>query len=269
MNTVLATAARPTMPRLSALDLWRELRTRQRTLTLFATALLALMVPLAIAAGLDDRLLRGANVWWKPLKFSLSIAVFAITTAWFIGHLPAERRSSRSVRCVVGLTLVAGGFELGYITLQAALGQASHYNNSDTLHAVMYTLMGVGAVLLTATQPLLAWQLHRHSRAALAPAYRLGVTAGLLLTFVLGTGVGALLSTQQPPSGGIPIVGWSLSGGDLRPAHFLGIHAQQLLPLAGLALARLPVKTGCRAVALTAVLYAAACVSLTARAWGG
>jgi hypothetical protein len=35
---------------------------------------------------------------------------------------------------------------------------------------------------------------------------------------------------------GLPIVGWHIGGPDARPAHFLGVHAQQLLPLAGFAL---------------------------------
>ena len=41
----------------------RELLERHRVLTLFGIALLAAMVPTAIALGLDGRTLRGANVW--------------------------------------------------------------------------------------------------------------------------------------------------------------------------------------------------------------
>jgi hypothetical protein len=54
------------------------------------------------------------------------------------------------------------------------------------------------------------------------------------MTFVLGVGAAALLSSAQPPAGaGLPILGWHLGGGDLRPAHFVGSHAQQFVPLAG------------------------------------
>ena len=33
--------------------------------------------------------------------------------------------------------------------------------------------------------------------------------------------------------GHVPLVGWNRSGGDLRAAHFLGIHAEQAIPLLG------------------------------------
>jgi hypothetical protein len=165
--------------------------------------------------------------------------LLALTTAWFIGHLPPAKRRGAAIDRIVWLLIGTGSFELAYITLQAALGQGSHFNVGDAFHGTMYTLMGIGALGLTATQPLLALQLHRHADPVRPPVYRLAVQLGLVLTFVFGAGVGMLLSGIQPPHGGdaVPLVGWQLGGGDLRPAHFVGIHAGQFLPLVGLWLA--------------------------------
>lgn len=213
---------------------WRQ---REPRLVFFALLMLALMLPAALALGIDERTLRGVNVWVKPLKFMASVAMLALTTAWFIGHLDLARRQGRAVQALVWTLIGTGGFEVAYITLQAALGQASHYNVGDALHGAMYTLMGAAALALTGTQLVLGGLIWRHGDPALAPAYRLSVVLGLVLTFLLGATVGVMLGNLQPPAGpGLPVLGWSTAAGDLRVAHFIGIHAGQVLPALGAAL---------------------------------
>lgn len=234
-----------------------ELMRRNRALTLFGLLMWAALLPTLIAWGVDERTLRGVSIWAKPLKFMASIGLFSISTAWFIGLLPEARRQGRAINTVVWTLIAAGLFEISYITLQAALGQASHFNFSSPLHIAMYSLMGMGATAMTATQPLLAWQIARHARSDLPPAWRDGVVTGLVLTFALGAGTGGLLGSMQPPTGtGLPYVGWHMVS-DLRPAHFLGIHAQQFIPLAGALLALRMPATGRRALAVFTVGYVA------------
>jgi hypothetical protein len=216
-----------------------QARAGEPVLAAFGLAMWLAMIPAAIALGLDERSLRGVSVWVKPLKFMASLGLFALTTAWFVGLLPAARRRAAPVRAVVGTILVAGSLEIGYIALQAALGRASHYNFDSPLSAALYSAMGLGALALTFTQAVLAREVVRHGGPLRGDPVRVAIVAGLVLTFLLGAGAGGLLGSMQPPAGtGLPIVGWHPRG-DLRPAHFVGLHAQQLLPLAGLALARL------------------------------
>lgn len=254
-------------PRALVTDTIADLLRRERRLAMFGFALLALLVPLALAWGLDDRTLRGANVWLKPMKFAFSLGLFALTTAWYVGHLLPAARRQRAVDTIVWVLIGSASFELVYIALQAGFGQGSHYNVGDPLHAVMYSLMGLGALALTATQPALAWVLLRHADPVRAPAYRLAVLIGLALTFVLGASVGGLLSGMQPPeTAALPVIGWSMAGGDLRPAHFLGIHAQQALPLVGLAVAGWTAGPAQRTVWAATAAYVL--LFLAALAWG-
>ena len=270
MNTLIFPSGHPShVPARVSLRHWpAELLARERRLAIYGAVLLALVLPMALAWVLDDRTLRGANVWLKPMKFALSIALLALTTAWYVGHLPAEQRASRAIDWIVGLLIGAGSFELAYITVQAALGQGSHYNVGDALHGSLYALMGIGAIVLTATQPLLAWQLYRHPDPSLPAAYRRAVLIGLVLTFVLGAGSGGLLSSLQPPSGGaaLPLLGWSLGGGDLRPAHFVGIHAEQVLPVMAFVTATINVRRAKTVMWATTVAYSALFAGLMT--WG-
>lgn len=272
MNTLALQPVGPTGlgARLSPRRIAGELWARERRLALYGALMLALLLPMAVAWGIDERMLRGASVWLKPMKFALSTAVLAFTSAWFVGHLVPAQRQGRAVDRIVWLLIGAGTFEVGYITLQAALGQGSHYNVGDAFHGAMYTLMGIGALALTATQPMLAWQLRRHADPARPAAYRLAVQLGLVLTFVLGATVGGLLSELQPPDASlgqtVPLLGWPLGGGDLRPAHFIGIHAEQWVTLAGLAAAALAPRSATRWVWAAAAGYGL--IFAAAVAWG-
>jgi hypothetical protein len=73
---------------------------------------------------------------------------------------------------------------------------------------------------------------------------------------------------------GLPIVGWSTAGGDLRVAHFVGLHGLQILPLLGLALVRfgppwVPMRDRSRLVGVAAAFWMAMTLLLTWQALGG
>jgi hypothetical protein len=203
----------------------------------------ALLLPTLVAHGVDDRLLEGVPVWLKPLKFEASLAAFYLTLSAFYPMAGPAFRRTRKGRFVVGVGLVAGTLELLYIALQAGRGIASHYNMSTPLYGTLYGVMGVGALLLVICPQLLALgilQNHRaHPRTPLEP-WVLSVVIGLSLSCVLGGLAGVVLSAQSghfgnATSGGATIagLGWSRVVGDFRVAHFLGLHALQIIPIVG------------------------------------
>jgi hypothetical protein len=250
-----------------------ELLARQRVLAVFGLTTL-LLTPVALCAQLvDPRTLAGVNVWVKPAKFLLSTGVFVLTLAGFFGYVREERRSTRGLRAVVALVLCSAIFENLYIALQAARGLESHYNRSTPFHAVMYGLMGLFALLLVATCLPLAREIARHPAPGLRPERRVAAVTGLVLTFALGGLLGGYLGSRAGHSvgavgGQLPWFGWNRAGGDLRVAHFFGLHAAQALPLlagvAGAARESLRVPVVVAGAALYAVLTLAVFVEAVA-----
>jgi hypothetical protein len=217
---------------------------RQRTLTAYGLLLLVLTPFMLLLQQVDIRTFDDIDVWAKPTKFVFSVAVFALTTAWFFGYVRPERRKAPGLRASVAVIIVAGSFEIIYIAWQAGHGLASHFNKSSAFYEIMYALMGLGAVsLVTATLPL-AWEIGRRPASGLDPQYAAAVVMGLVLCFVLGGGFGIYMAQQPGHAVGLVggharFFGWNRAGGDLRIAHFLGIHAQQAIPILGLLIAGL------------------------------
>jgi hypothetical protein len=222
---------------------WDELHRRQPLLARFGIGLLALTAIALLLQLADQRTLaNGVNVWVKPAKFAFSTALFTLTAAWFYGYVREDRRGSRTLRLTAKLLAVSAALELAYIASQAAQAGESHFNLSSPFTAAMYGMMGLFALLLTATTLPLAWEIARRPAPGLQPEFRSAVVIGLALTFVLGTAMGGYMSAQPGHSvgatgGAVPVFGWNRSGGDLRIAHFLGIHAEQAIPLLGAVLA--------------------------------
>ncbi|HEY8381138.1 MAG TPA: hypothetical protein VIL09_03205 [Microvirga sp.] len=274
---MLATLAKAPSPR-APIRLFRFADILEPRLAWTGLACLALMPPSLVALAFDERLLNGLSVWVKPLKFQASAGLYLLTLAWFVGALPEAVRRGRVMAAIVAVAVATSSFEIGYITLQAARGLASHYNTDDPFHAALYSLMGFAAVALTALSPAVAALLLRHRPQSWSTALWVAALLGLSLTFVLGAGAGAALSSGdghwiggvRTDEGGVPIVGWSRTGGDLRVAHFLGMHAMHALPALGFILGRsLRPRPAVALVALGTVAYCAATAFVFRQALAG
>jgi len=213
----------------------------------------------------DARTLRKVGVWVKPMKFMAATALFAWTTVWVAELANAALTHGQAYVGICALLVVTSLFEVVYISYQASRGVASHYNTSDAWHSVMFGLMAVGAVGLTASQAWLAWEIWQSRGTAPLPVTAWGVVVGLVFTFVLSTISGFMLGGKQPPAGpGLPLVGWHLAQ-DIRPSHFMGVHAQQFIPLWGLFADRFLGAYASPALAAGCALYATLWGLLTAR----
>jgi len=212
------------------------------TLTIVLSVLSALTL---LWAGVDIRLIEGVPVWMKPFKFAFSFTVFFATIAAIETHLSEPVRNGRTLRIIGWIMAAAVLSEMAYMMYQAALSEASHFNYSTTFHSIMYAMMGVGATAIVAGTAVIGWVVKRDQNSDLSPVLREGIWLGFLLTFILTMIVAGYMSNTGThvgihPDGAatLPIFGWSGVTGDLRPAHFVSIHAMQVLPMLALWLSR-------------------------------
>lgn len=213
---------------------WEALSAASKALWVYGGLMASALLLAYVWSLFDPRTLREVGVWSKPMKFMAATALFAWTTAWLVDIASALVSKGQPFKWIVALIIVTSLFEVAYISHQAARGAPSHYNTSDALHAMLFGVMALAAVGLTASQAWLAWEILKEPRVGPLPVVTLAVVVGLVLTFVLSTISGFQLGGHQPPPGtGLPLTGWHLKG-DIRPAHFLGVHAQQFVPLIGL-----------------------------------
>jgi hypothetical protein len=256
------------------LPILAELLERQRNLALYGLALILLAPAVIALQAVDPRTLHGTGLWVKPAKFFLSAGVFALTAAWFWGYVRPERRDRPVMRWTARALIASASFELLYIGLQAARGMDSHFNTSSAFHIAMYALMGVAAVVLTTTTLPLAWEIARRPQAGLSRDFTAAVAVGLVLTFLLGAGFGGYMSAQPGHSVGVEggrtfFFGWNRTGGDLRIAHFLGIHAEQAMPLLASLVAGWGVRTRWAALGAGTAAYVALSLAVFLQAVAG
>jgi hypothetical protein len=213
----------------------RELRRRNRLLSGVALAHLALAGVFTILMAFDGRTLLGRNVWTKPWKFAVSIAIFTATMAWILPSLSLTDRVEKLATYTISGAMT---IEIALISTQAARGVASHFNTSTPLDTTIFMIMGATITISSSVVAYVLWRVVRNPP-DLPPAYLWGVGLGMFL-FVVMSFQGWLMVFQQShavgaPNGGpgLTLLNWSLTGGDLRIAHLIGLHALQVLPLTG------------------------------------
>ncbi|MDQ6906564.1 MAG: hypothetical protein M3176_07030 [Chloroflexota bacterium] len=217
------------------------------------TVLIMLLAMLAALVGLvvDPRVITSAPAWLKPLKFAVSISIYAATFIWLLSFIQGHRRV---VRLIAWVSATGVLIEMVLIAGQVVRGTTSHFNVGTGFDAAVWETMAVSIVCVWTANLILGIVLlrQRFADAAFAWALRLGVFisfVGMGVAFFMTTPTAAQLTAANAGAGlpvagahtigvadggpGLPIVGWSTVGGDLRVPHFVGLHALQLLPLLG------------------------------------
>jgi len=177
----------------------------------------------------------GINAFIKPLKFFISIGIFCWTIGWIMYYL---QMPSKVIAFNI-MAIIVFTFESFVITWQASNGRLSHFNTTNSFYGLLFTLMGIAIVILTLWTAYIGYLFFRKKEWTIPKPYLWGIRLGILFFVLFAFEGGIMASILRHTVGGddggkgLPLVNWSREHGDLRIAHFLGMHTLQLFPLFG------------------------------------
>jgi hypothetical protein len=213
----------------------------------------ALLLVIPIFAALAMFLPAGAaavNPWIKPIKFSMSFSTFASTISLLLLALRIPKWQLTLVR-----RAIAASVALEILSLAAQAWRSAYHLSGQSLLGT--SLAQVTNSMVMVNTAIVCWML------ALFCANRVqtdridwpmvSAIRYSIMIFLAGNAIGGYMLARGSHTvgavdggAGLPFVNWSVIGGDLRIAHFIAIHAIQIVPLFAYILAQmspvLPVK---------------------------
>ena len=182
---------------------------------------------------LDERVLLGVNVWVKPFKFLISSGIYIFTFGFFTSLYPFSKRKKSILNNFVAWTLL---IETAIIVGQGIRGVQSHYNMNSAVDGLLFAVMGI---LIAANVLVMVFYLIETLRLKMntSKSVQWSILLGWVI-LIVGSWVGGQMISQMSHNvgvadggAGLPLVNWSTIAGDLRIAHFFGIHGMQIIPL--------------------------------------
>ena len=217
------------------MNFFNELKRRNGLLFWFGLFNLAVAVICLVLMPFEETRILGVNRWLKPFKFYSSVGIMILTIGWLMYYLDDKRKVKR----FSGIIAIAMFLENGLIMMQAIRNTTSHFNDTSLFNGLVFNLMGILIIIFTVTVVVICISFFRQKRFSIPMAYVWGIRLGLLFFIIFSLEGGVMLGLLKHTVGafdggpGLPVVNWSSQHGDLRIAHFLGIHSLQILPLYG------------------------------------
>ncbi|CAM3295139.1 hypothetical protein OCAE111667_02140 [Occultella aeris] len=226
-----------------------EWRRWHRPLLFTAAGMATLAVFSAIAIMVDDRTLMDEPIWVKTLKFGFSFGTYLLTLAWLISRMTRARRFAWWTGTAFA---VISAIEVGVIAAAAATGTYSHFNTAeDPLNLVVQAVFKYGIPVMFLTNVVMAVMVlfQRIDDRPVTTTIRWGLllsTLGMFAAFFIVSVGGQGVRTVEDANGrsvelnaghgigdldgnGMFLTNWSLTGGDMRVPHFVGLHGIQVL----------------------------------------
>ena len=216
-------------------EFFRELDSQDALLSRLGWVLIGVVPIFAALAFLVPATLHGINPWIKPIKFSLSFSTFASTISLFLLALRVPEWQLRLARRVIAVSVAFEIFSLAAQAGRSIYAAGSHTLLDSFLAQMTNGMVMINTAIVTAMFGLLCAK-RVHSRLVDRPM--LAALRYSIAIFLAGNAVGGYMlargsHTVGAADGGrgLPFLNWSTLGGDLRIAHFIAIHAIQIVPL--------------------------------------
>ena len=214
------------------LEFIQNIKTRNETLFYYGLVCFLFALFFLLLTKFSTTQVYNTNAWYKPFKFAFSTFLFAWAMAWYCYYLP-----SFNIRLFNWTVIILLGFEIVYIAIQASRGQLSHYNVSTPIYSVLYVMMALAATLVTLYTAYVGYLFFTGEFPQLPNYYLWSIRLGIVI-FVIFSFEGFVMGSKlthtiggEDGGAGIPYLNWSTKFGDPRIAHFIGMHALQVLPL--------------------------------------
>lgn len=182
----------------------------------------------------------GLNSVIKPMKFALSIWIYS----WTMAIIMSFFENPKKVKSYSWAAVICMSFEQIVITFQALHGQQSHFNKINTFGIIVYELMGIFILTITLWTAYMTYVFIKQKTHSISNqivlSFRIGLVYFVIFSLFGGYIGGKTGHTVGASDGGdgIWFLNWSILFGDLRVAHFFGIHSLQVIPLFGLFLSK-------------------------------
>jgi hypothetical protein len=258
-------AARQTIAPATARELFRELDANDPLLSRLGWVLL-LVIPIFAAMAFSLPAMHGVNPWIKPIKFSMSFSTFATTMSLLLMALQIPQWQLNLARRLMATSIALEIFSLGAQAWRVA-HTLSGYSLIDSALAQLTNSM------VMVNTAIACWMLFlfcaNRVKADLVDGPMVSAIRYGMVIFLAGNAIGGyMLARGSHTVGmadggpGLPFVNWSTIAGDLRIAHFISIHAIQIVPLFAYILAQMapiqPVKRRRMAIAALALAVSVA-----------
>jgi hypothetical protein len=233
------------------IEFLQTLKLRNETLFFFGLICMGFSFVFLILSKMNNTQVFNVSAWYKPFKFAFSTFLYSWAMAWYCWYLPDFNIQFFSWSVIILL-----GFEIVYIAIQAGRGQLSHFNLSTPVYSALYSAMAIAASLVAIYTAYVGILFFSNQFPELPGYYLWSIRLGIIIFvifsfegFVMGS---KLTHTIGGPDGGpgLPILNWSTRFGDPRIAHFIGMHALQVLPILSFYIFK-----NTRATILLSVLY--------------